>query len=328
MSATAAAASTRTRCLEAPRGRSGTASRVLYRLDASYEDSDGWRDAGADRLNVSPSLTWIMGENARMTIHQTFNRDRFDGDGGVPLNIIDLPSLQARPSLQPAAGQGAGGGFADARPVQRQHLLGWEFRNAFLGQRTSDRYFVTEGLYGDPDNNLVFREPLDFHHIRRPIQNQAELLGQLDGFGRHNLLFGYEYQRDKYRSEVTAGDDPDCLCGYWWLTIAPMDITTMEETQTAARYRHGRTHDIRQRSRSRLLLAGPDRRAAPAEDQRRGTSRRLQAPHHQDRGLAVHASGAGPDGVLLPGRPRVRAAGRPAALLQHGKLVYSGHGHS
>ena len=51
-------------------------------------------------------------------------------------------------------------------------------------------------------------------------------------FGTHNLLFGYEYQRDKYRTEVTAGDDPDCLCGYWWLTIAPMDITTMEETQT------------------------------------------------------------------------------------------------
>jgi len=36
---------------------------------------------------------------------------------------------------------------------------------------------------------------------------------------------------DKYRTDVTAGDDPDCLCGYWWLTIAPMDITTLEETQ-------------------------------------------------------------------------------------------------
>ena len=32
--------------------------------------------------------------SARMTIHQTFNRNRFDGDGGVPLNIIDLPSYK------------------------------------------------------------------------------------------------------------------------------------------------------------------------------------------------------------------------------------------
>ena len=53
----------------------------------------------------------------------------------------------------------------------------------------------------------------------------------MDRFGKHNFLLGYEYHRDKYRTEVTAGDDPDCLCGYWWLTIAPMDITTMRETQ-------------------------------------------------------------------------------------------------
>ena len=57
-------------------------------------------------------------------------------------------------------------------------------------QRTSDKYFVTEGVYGDPDADEVFREPLDFHHIRRPIQNQSELVGRLGG---HNLLFGYEY---------------------------------------------------------------------------------------------------------------------------------------
>ena len=37
----------------------------LYRLDASFEHSNGWRKAGADRLNLSPSLTWIMGERAK-----------------------------------------------------------------------------------------------------------------------------------------------------------------------------------------------------------------------------------------------------------------------
>jgi iron complex outermembrane receptor protein len=212
-------------------GTIGNISQALYRLDASYESSDGWRDAGADRLNVSPSLTWIMGEQARMTVHQNFNRDRFDGDGGVPLNIVGLSSY--KPDLRFSLPQ-------DRVLVEDSQTYvnfnanlssAWQFRNGFLGQRTSDRYFVTEGVYGDPESNLVSREPLDFHHIRRPLQNQAELLGYLDGFGRHNLLFGYEYQRDKYRTDVTAGDDPECICGYWWLTIAPMDITTMQETQ-------------------------------------------------------------------------------------------------
>ena len=212
-------------------GPIGDTTRFLYRLDTSYESSDGWRDAGADRLNVSPSLTWIMNPNARLTIHQTFNRDRFDGDGGVPFNITELSSY--KPELRFSLPQ-------DNVLVEdsQTHVLfdgdlssRWRFRNAFRAQRTSDRYFVTEGVYGDPENNVVYREPLDFHHTRWLVQNQAELLGHFDGFGRHNLLFGYEYQRDKYRTDVTVGDDPDCLCGYWWLTIAPMDITTLKETQ-------------------------------------------------------------------------------------------------
>jgi iron complex outermembrane receptor protein len=212
-------------------GPVGDSERLMYRTDLSFEASDGWRDAGADRLNVAPSLTWLMSPRARLTLHQVFVRDRFDGDGGVPLNITTLPNFR----------RDANFGLPQDRVLiedsQTQALFtgtlasGWEVRNSLSVQRTSDQYFVTEGVYGSPDENLVYREPLDFHHIRRPVQNQTEVIGRLTGAGTHNLLFGYEYHRDKYRTEVTAGDDPDCLCGYWWLTIAPMDISTMEETQ-------------------------------------------------------------------------------------------------
>ena len=212
-------------------GPVGNSDRLMYRTDLSFEASDGWRDAGADRLNVAPSLTWLMSPRARLTLHQVFVRDRFDGDGGVPLNIINLPDFK----------RDANFGLPQDRVLvedSQTHALftgtlarGWELRNSLSVQRTSDQYFVTEGVYGSPDENLVFREPLDFHHVRRPVQNQTEVVGLFSGAGTHNLLFGYEYHRDKYRTEVTAGDDPDCLCGYWWQTIAPIDITTMEETQ-------------------------------------------------------------------------------------------------
>jgi len=211
-------------------GPIGDSSKFLYRADASLEASDGWRDAGANRFNVAPSLTWLINDRSRLTLHQVFVRDRFEGDGGVPLNIVDLPDFtrDARFSLPQDR--------VLVEDSQTQALFNagfgkWEFRNSASLQRTSDQYFVTEGVYGSPEENLVYREPLDFHHIRRPIQNQSEVVGRLDGFGTHNLLFGYEYYRDKYRTEVTAGDDPDCICGYWWLTIAPMDITTMREEQ-------------------------------------------------------------------------------------------------
>jgi TonB-dependent siderophore receptor len=212
-------------------GRVGSRADLMYRTDVSFESSDGWRDAGADRLNVAPSLTWLISPRARVTLHQVFVRDKFDGDGGVPLNIVDLPSFrrdlnfrlpQDRILVQDSQTQALFTGDLAA---------GWTLRNSLAFQRSNDRYFVTEGVYGDPDANLVYREPLDFHHIRRPVQNQTEVVGRLTGAGTHNLLFGYEFHRDKYRTEVTAGDDPDCICGYWWLTIAPMDITTMQETQ-------------------------------------------------------------------------------------------------
>ena len=41
--------------------------RVLYRADASFESSDGWRRAGADRLNISPSLTVLLPGSSRLT---------------------------------------------------------------------------------------------------------------------------------------------------------------------------------------------------------------------------------------------------------------------
>lgn len=205
--------------------------RVLYRADGSFEHSDGWRGAGADRLNVSPSLTVLLPGSGRLTAYQQFNRNRYDGDGGVPLNMVTHPSY--KPELRFSLPQDR----VLVEDSQTQLLYSsdvaqaWQFRAAFQAQRTSDQYFVTEGVYGDPEASLVYREPLDFHHIRRPLQGQAELVGRVRAGGTHHLLAAYEYQRDKYRTEVTAGDDPDCLCGYWYLTVAPMDIRTMREEQ-------------------------------------------------------------------------------------------------
>src|SRR5687768_8611134 len=45
-------------------GLVGDNDRLMYRTDLSLEASDGWRDAGADRLNVAPSLTWLISPRA------------------------------------------------------------------------------------------------------------------------------------------------------------------------------------------------------------------------------------------------------------------------
>jgi len=71
-------------------GQVFTVSRLLYRVDASYEHTDAWRDAGARRLNVTPTLTWRINDRSRFTIYQLFNKSDFDGDAGVPVGVIAL----------------------------------------------------------------------------------------------------------------------------------------------------------------------------------------------------------------------------------------------
>ena len=156
-------------------------------------------------------------------------QDRFVGDGGVPLNIGTLPAYRPKDRFSLPQDK------VLVEDSQTQVLFDGssvaKLANQTLASRaTHERPLFRHGrrVPGDPDANLVYREGLDFHHIRRPIQSQTELVGMLDGLGRHNVLVGYEYQRDKYQTETTAGDDPDCLCGYWWLTVPPMDLDTLQ----------------------------------------------------------------------------------------------------
>jgi len=177
---------------------------LLYRVDASWAYSDGWRDAGSNRFNASPSLTWIMGERARITVHQSFNRDDFDGDGGVPVGLINTPGFD--PSRRFSIPED----YAWMRDSQTELFFNvnlspnWEFRNGFLMRRTGEEYFVTEGVYFDPIANTIPREGLYFHHRRRPYVNQAELVGRGAFLNmRHRLLFGYDFRDFYTRTDVT-----------------------------------------------------------------------------------------------------------------------------
>jgi outer membrane receptor protein involved in Fe transport len=150
-------------------------------------------------------LTWLISEGARVTVHQSFNRDRFKGDGGVPVGLINTPNFA------PSRRFSLPDDFTLIEDSQTNVYLNaglgsnWEFRNGFLMRRTSEEYFVTEGVYYNPANNTVPREGLYFHHHRRPYVNQAELVGRVDFLNmRHKLLFGYDYRDFFTRTDVTA----------------------------------------------------------------------------------------------------------------------------
>ena len=198
---------------------------LLYRVDASWAYSDGWRDAGANRFNASPSLTWIMGERARLTVHQTFTRDNFNGDGGVPVGFLNAPEFD--PSRRYSVPED----FALMRDSQTELFFNvnlspdWEFRNGLLVRRTGEEYFVTEGVYYDPIANTIPREGLYFYHHRSPVVNQAEIVGRVNFLGmRHRLLFGYDYRDLYYRTDVTEGSFGDTDGFYEFTALSLPDL--------------------------------------------------------------------------------------------------------
>jgi iron complex outermembrane recepter protein len=183
--------------------------KLLYRVDASFDHTDGWRGAGSDRLNVSPAFTWLINDRNRFNIHETFNRDNFDGDGGLPVEVVNLPGFDLSRRFSTPSD------FAHERDLQTNIVFNssfsptWQFRNSFQQRYANDQYFVTEGLSFDPDAYAIDRYALYFFHHLRPILNQADILGRFKLLGmQHSVVMGYEIEHapDRYETTEDGGD--------------------------------------------------------------------------------------------------------------------------
>ncbi|OFV98647.1 MAG: hypothetical protein A3H28_10470 [Acidobacteria bacterium RIFCSPLOWO2_02_FULL_61_28] len=203
-------------------GRVFGSNRLLYRTDVSYENSSGWREAGARRLNVTPVLSWFVTDRIRLAVHQAFNRDDFDGDAGVPVGVLDVPGFDLSRRFNTPQD------FARLRDSQTQLLFSvdlssnFKLRNSFFYRWTNDQYFTAEGLSYVPRLNQVNREFLYFQHHRRPVQNQTDVTGRFDLFGmRHTFLIGYEYEDFFNITDRSTSRS---------VSTTPVNLTTFAET--------------------------------------------------------------------------------------------------
>ena len=183
--------------------------RWLYRVDSSFDYTDGWRGAGATRFNVSPALTLLINDRNRLTVHEAFNHDNFKGDGGLPVGVLTLPDFDLSRRFSTPWD------FAHARELSTNILFNstlspsWQFRDSFLHRYANDQYFVTEGVTYNPDDFAIDRYALYFFHHLRPVLNQADVVGRFKTLGmQHSLLMGYEfeYAPDRYTTTEDGGD--------------------------------------------------------------------------------------------------------------------------
>ena len=194
---------------------------LLYRVDTAYMHSDGFRGAGYDRFNVTPSLFWRIRANDILDIHITSNIDRYDLDAGIPLlNTVANASNPFKANIIPdiplSRRFNTPGNFQKTRDFIYQgfyeHFLAENvrIREAFQYRHLDDHYFQSEGLFVDPLNNptQVQRSNFYFFNHDRQLLSQTDLLANFKLLWNHQFVVGYEYyqyERPRERSSAAQG---------------------------------------------------------------------------------------------------------------------------
>ena len=171
---------------------------VKYRLNLSYENYQSFRDfVDGDRLLISPTLTWDIGENTSINFYGQYVTEEETVDLGIPAigdEVADIPRERF-----------LGEDFGDFE--QEQFNLGYRFNHQFsenLSLRHALQYLQYDPIRFGPlfdsfDEETGELERLEYFAggtYKRFFTN-AEVVSEFDtGSIEHELLFGVEYRHD------------------------------------------------------------------------------------------------------------------------------------
>ncbi len=189
-------------------GQVGNFHRLLYRADVSYAHTDGWRQNGWNRVTGAPELTWLINSRMSVSTIQTFARDRFSTDAGIPAALLAMPNFPLDRKFNPA------GDFELSRDWQNEIDYRWNLtprlsiNNTFFKRRNRDQYSDAETETYVTATNVVTRGILYYQRNQRPTQDVTDLVGDYRFLGmRHRFLARYNYS-DQYQYTDRTGDVP------------------------------------------------------------------------------------------------------------------------
>jgi iron complex outermembrane receptor protein len=211
--------------------------KLLYRFDAAFMHSDGFRSAGYNRLNISPKLYWRIGSRDQVHFNVGYNRDRFDGDAGIPLLPGPDGTTFTVPNIALSNRYNTPGNFEYLNTPVAQAFYEHTFsdnlrlREAFQYQFIGDEYWQSEGLRIDTSTTplRVLRGPDDFSvyffHRDHAALSQTDLDGSFHLIWNHQFVLGYEYDVffHKTKRSAEAQNTP----------VPPIDLVNPVETATA-----------------------------------------------------------------------------------------------
>lgn len=188
---------------------------LSYRLNAVYENSDGFRDfnQNVQRFFVSPSLRWELGKATNLTFQFDYLNDERPFDRGFLAfgnGILDIP-------LERFLGEPD-----DVRRVEEigfsyrlEHNFNenWKIRNAFRYASSDTSDYRAEPLDFDETTGILSRNFRSNDDYQETYTLQTDLVGKFaTGSINHTLLFGVDLVRATSggtQKRLPAGLTPD-----------------------------------------------------------------------------------------------------------------------
>jgi iron complex outermembrane receptor protein len=222
---------------------------LLYRLDAGFLRTDGYRHESFRRFNFSPKIYWRMSSRDQFNVHFTYNYDHSDLDAGIPLLTTTAnPGFASEvPNIPLDRRFNIPGSFGKSNmPIVQAFYTHYfseqiKFRQSFQYQYQGDEYWESEGLTVDPSTpTTVDRENLYFYHHNNSIVSQSDVVSNFKLLWNHELLAGYEYDfldHTTTRSSAASNASDPSIDLY-----NPVETATPITSFPASRYDGFRSH--------------------------------------------------------------------------------------
>jgi iron complex outermembrane receptor protein len=183
---------------------------VLYRLNASYQDSGSFVDFfETRRLLVAPVITWAISPNTTLNLDAEIIRSTYPNDRGLPAigTVLNNPNgkIPINRNVNEPGGRDFIDNFIDRFGYTLEHRFSenWSLRNAF---RTTFYSYDQEAFYptGLEDDNRTLNRGANSGTSSTNIYSlTADILGKFQtGPVKHTLLFGVDlYREDLYKNK-------------------------------------------------------------------------------------------------------------------------------
>lgn len=186
---------------------------LLYRLNAVYEGSDGFRDfdQNVDRVFVAPVFTWNISDNTDLTLEFDYLNDERPFDEGLVALGTGIPDIPFDRIFQDPDARISIEELGVGYQLEHRFSENWTLRNRFRFLSSDSNDFRLTSWNVEEETEQLDRRWRSNDDLYESYALQTNVVGKFaTGSINHTLLFGVDLERETtVGKQSRLADDPD-----------------------------------------------------------------------------------------------------------------------